>query len=229
MIGNYRLMKQFKIDMEIASDLLEKLETNGKTSMVVAINKKYVGVIGVADSIKDSSKQAIESFKRMGIEVTMVTGDNKKVANSIAKQVGIQNVIAEVLPTEKSQIIKNLQAMGKTVAMVGDGINDAPALATANIGIAIGTGTDIAIESSHITLLGDNLNSIVQAIQISKKTIINIKQNFFWAFAYNCIGIPIAAMGYLAPWIAGGAMAFSSISVVLNALRLQKMKLSSKV
>ncbi|PFT89254.1 copper-translocating P-type ATPase [Bacillus thuringiensis] len=227
LIGTRRLMKKFNIDIEEVSKSMEELEREGKTAMLIAIDKEYAGIVAVADTVKDISKAAIARLKKMGLDVVMITGDNTQTAQAIAKQVGIDHVIAEVLPEGKAEEVKKLQANGKKVAMVGDGINDAPALATANIGMAIGTGTDVAMEAADITLIRGDLNSIADAIFMSKMTIRNIKQNLFWALAYNALGIPIAALGFLAPWVAGAAMAFSSVSVVLNALRLQRVKLKS--
>ncbi|MGH1328453.1 heavy metal translocating P-type ATPase [Bacillus pretiosus] len=225
LIGTRRLMKKFDIDIEEVSKSMEELEREGKTAMLIAINKEYAGIVAVADTVKDTSKAAIARLMKMGLDVVMITGDNTQTAQAIAKQVGIDHVIAEVLPEGKAEEVKKLQAQGKKVAMVGDGINDAPALATADIGMAIGTGTDVAMEAADITLIRGDLNSIADAIFMSKMTIRNIKQNLFWALAYNGLGIPIAAFGFLAPWVAGAAMAFSSVSVVLNALRLQRVKL----
>ncbi|RWS44198.1 cadmium-translocating P-type ATPase [Bacillus mycoides] len=225
LIGTRRLMKKFNIDIEEVSKSMEELEREGKTAMLIAIDKEYAGIVAVADTVKDTSKAAIARLKKMGLDVVMITGDNTQTAQAIAGQVGIDHVIAEVLPEGKAEEVKKLQASGKKVAMVGDGINDAPALATADIGMAIGTGTDVAMEVADITLIRGDLNSIADAIFMSKMTIRNIKQNLFWALAYNGLGIPIAALGFLAPWVAGAAMAFSSVSVVLNALRLQRVKL----
>ncbi|MDQ0860893.1 heavy metal translocating P-type ATPase [Bacillus sp. V2I10] len=225
LIGTRRLMEKNNIDVANILPKMENLEKQGKTAMLVAIDHQFAGVIAVADTIKETSQKAIERLKKMGLEVVMITGDNKQTAQAIANEVGIDHVIAEVLPEGKAEEVKKLQKAGKKVAMVGDGINDAPALATADIGMAIGTGTDVAMEAADITLIRGDLNSIADAIYMSKMTIRNIKQNLFWAFAYNALGVPIAALGFLAPWLAGVAMAFSSVSVVLNALRLQRIKL----
>lgn len=224
LIGTRRLMNQRAIDVKMALAEMEALERDGKTAMLVAIDGEYAGIIAVADTVKETSKEAVSRLQRLGIDVLMITGDNERTAKAIAKQVNIETVIAEVLPEGKAEEIRKLQRAGKQVAMVGDGINDAPALAVADIGMAIGTGTDVAIETADITLIGGDLTSVYDAISISKKTMKNIKQNLFWALFYNSIGIPIAAAGFLAPWLAGAAMAFSSVSVVFNALRLQKIK-----
>ncbi|WP_298473721.1 heavy metal translocating P-type ATPase [Psychrobacillus sp. FSL K6-4046] len=225
LVGTKKLMNQNNVQIAAILNQMEELEAQGKTAMLASIDGKYAGMIAVADTIKESSIQAIQRLKDMNIEVMMITGDNQLTAAAIGKQAGIDHVIAEVLPEGKAEEIKKLQSLGKKVAMVGDGINDAPALAVANIGMAIGTGTDVAMEAADITLIRGDLNSIADAIIMSRKTMRNIKQNLFWAFAYNVLGIPIAAVGLLAPWVAGAAMAFSSVSVVLNALRLQRVKL----
>ncbi|WP_134700724.1 heavy metal translocating P-type ATPase [Ammoniphilus sp. YIM 78166] len=226
-IGTRRLMAKHNIHIQLQLSQMENLEKQGKTAMLVAIDGHFAGMVAVADTIKETSKEAISRLHSMGLEVVMITGDNTQTAQAIADQVGIKKVIAEVLPEGKAEEVRKLQQAGKKVAMVGDGINDAPALATADIGMAIGTGTDVAMEAADITLIRGDLNSIADAIYMSKKTITNIKQNLFWAFAYNSLGVPVAAAGFLAPWLAGAAMAFSSVSVVLNALRLQRIKLKS--
>lgn len=225
LIGTRRLMNKFEVDLGSAEKQMETLEETGKTAMLVAIDGTYAGIVAVADTVKETSKQAIKRLKDLGLEVIMISGDNQRTAQSIANQVGIDSVIAEVLPEGKADEVKKLQLQGKRVAMVGDGINDAPALALSDIGMAIGTGTDVAMEAADITLIRGDLNSIADAIIMSKKTIRNIKQNLFWAFGYNILGIPVAALGFLAPWLAGAAMAFSSVSVVLNALRLQRVNI----
>ena len=220
LIGNAKLLEQYHVSAP------SHWENVGKTVIMVAINQRYVGMIAVADPIKTTSKLAINKLKRMGLEVVMITGDNQHVAQAIAADAGIDQVLAHVLPKEKAEAVKKIQAQGKIVAMVGDGINDAPALATADVGIAMGVGADIAIETADVTIMRNDLNSIVDAIAISRKTMANIKQNLWFALGYNSLGIPIAAAGLLSPWIAGAAMALSSISVVLNALRLQKTQQS---
>ena len=225
LIGTRKLMRDHGIDITEHEEKMYQLELEGKTAMLIAVDRKFAGIVAVADTVKESAKEAMEQLKQMGMELVMLTGDNERTARAIAKQVGIDRVIAEVLPEQKADKIKELQAEGKNVAMVGDGINDAPALATANIGIAIGTGTEVAIEAADVTILAGELLLVPKAIRLSAATIRNIKQNLFWAFAYNSVGIPIAAVGLLAPWIAGAAMAFSSVSVVLNALRLKRVKI----
>ena len=225
LIGTRVLMNMFGIDINAEEDKYALLENQGKTVMFTAIDKKFAASIAVADTIKPSSKSAIDKLKNLGLKVYMVTGDNKRTAEAIASQVGIENVYAEVLPEQKANTVKDLKEKGYKVAMVGDGINDAPALAFADIGIAIGTGSDVAIEAADITLVGGDLDHIPKAIDLSRKTMRNIRQNLFWALFYNAIGIPIAAMGFLEPWVAGAAMAFSSVSVVSNSLRLKNIKL----
>lgn len=222
-LGNKKLMDSYGISISLSQDA-ERLAEDGKTPMFVAVDGVFAGIVAVSDVIKESSIEAIEILKAMGLEVVMMTGDNQRTASAIGRKVGIARVLAEVLPEDKAEEIKKLQAEGRRVAMVGDGINDAPALAQADIGMAIGSGTDVAMESADIVLMHSSLMDVATAIQLSKSTIRNIKQNLFWAFAYNTIGIPIAAFGLLNPMFAAAAMAFSSVSVVTNALRLKRFK-----
>lgn len=232
--GNKKLMNERKIDLGFFAETSNELASQGKTPMYIAINNQIAGIIAVADTVKENSVKAIQKLHKMGIEVAMITGDNKRTAEAIAKQVGIDRVLSEVLPEDKANEVKKLQDEGKKVAMVGDGINDAPALAQADIGIAIGSGTDVAIESADIVLMRSDLMDVPSAVELSKSTIRNIKQNLFWAFAYNVAGIPFA-MGILYlfggpllnPIIAAAAMSFSSVSVLLNALRLKRFKPST--
>ncbi|WP_337020432.1 HAD-IC family P-type ATPase, partial [Oceanobacillus massiliensis] len=219
------LMLDHKVDVGDAEIELVDYEMEGKTAMLIAVDGKYRGIVAVADTIKETAPQAIKELQEQGLEVIMLTGDNERTAQAIAKQVGIDQVIAQVLPEEKADKVKEIQSQGKKVAMVGDGVNDAPALVTADIGIAIGTGTEVAIEAADLTILGGELLLIPKAIKISHETIKNIRQNLFWAFGYNTAGIPIAALGLLAPWVAGAAMALSSVSVVSNSLRLKRVKI----
>jgi Cu+-exporting ATPase len=230
LLGNLKLMNDRKIDNTLNTQS-QRLADEGKTPMYIAVDGKLVGIIAVADTTKPSSKKAIEKLHKLGIKVAMITGDNERTAKAIAKQVGIDVILSEVLPKDKANEVMKLQEAGSKVAMVGDGVNDAPALAQADVGIAIGSGTDVAMESADIVLMKSDLLDVVTALQLSKKTIRNIKQNLFWAFAYNTAGIPIAAGLLLLfdgpklnPMIAGGAMAFSSVSVLMNALRLRRFK-----
>jgi len=231
LLGNLRLMEENGVQVDGLRDRAERLAGEGKTPMIVALDGRAAGVVAVADTLKPNTLEAVEALHRMGLEVIMITGDNERTAKAVASQVGIDRVLAEVLPWEKSQQVKKLQEEGKVVAMVGDGINDAPALAQADVGIAIGTGTDVAMESSDITLITGDLRAVIAAIQLSRRTIRTIKQNLFWAFIYNILGIPIAA-GILYPFwgillnpmIASAAMAMSSVSVVSNSLRLKRFQ-----
>ncbi len=231
LIGNKKLMDDRNISLQELAMESDRLALEGKTPMYIAMDEKIAGIIAVADVVKESSAKAIAKLNEMGIEVAMITGDNRKTAEAIAKQVGIARVLAEVLPQDKSNEVKKLQQEGRKVAMVGDGINDAPALTQADVGIAIGSGTDVAMESADIVLMKSDLMDVPTAIQLSKSTIRNIKQNLFWAFAYNTLGIPVAAgLLYLFggpllnPVIAAAAMALSSVSVLTNALRLKRFK-----
>lgn len=224
LIGNAKLMKDRGVDIASFMNSIEALEHDGKTVMMVATEGQFLGAIAVADTVKETSAKAIQALKDMKIEVYMITGDNRRTAEAIARQVGVDHVFAEVLPEYKAQQVIKLKEQGKVVAMVGDGINDAPALAAADVGMAIGTGTDVAMEAADITLMRGDLTSIPDAIRLSKSTLRKIKQNLFWAFIYNVIGIPFAAIGLLSPIISGAAMAMSSVSVVSNSLLLKRWR-----
>ena len=231
LLGNRYLFKDKKIGIKSVESKLVEFENQGKTAMIIALDNKIAGIIAVADTLKDYSKEAVEELHKLNIEVIMITGDNKRTGEAIAKQVGIDRVLAEVLPEDKAKEIKKLQQEGKKVAMVGDGINDAPALTQAEIGIAMGSGTDVAIESGDIVLIKEDLRDVVTAMDLSRYTMRKIKQNLFWAFFYNTIGLPLAA-GVFYPWtgwllspiIAGAAMAFSSVSVLSNSLLMKRYK-----
>jgi Cu+-exporting ATPase len=232
-VGNERLMSDYAVDVAPLRESAERLAGQGRTPMYTAIDGALIGVIAVADPIKDTSRAAIARLHRMGLEVVMLTGDNRRTAEAVAREAGIDRVVADVLPEGKVAEVKRLQAEGKVVAMVGDGINDAPALAQADVGVAIGTGTDIAMEASDITLMRGDLRGVASAIDLSRKTMRTMKQNLFWAFIYNVVGIPVAAgvlypaFGILlSPILASAAMAFSSVSVVMNSLRLRAARIS---
>jgi len=233
-LGNARLLENRRIEILDLRREAEKLSDEGKTAVYIAVSGEVAAVLGIADTLKEGSFEAVKRLQKMGLHVVMVTGDNRKTAEAMARKVGIDDVFPEVLPKDKVDVIKKLQSEGRKVAMVGDGINDAPALAQADIGIALGSGTDVAIEASDITLIKGDLRAVASAIELSKKTIRIIKQNLFWAFFYNTAGIPVAA-GVLYPFfglllnpiLAAAAMAFSSVSVVSNSLRLRKIELAS--
>jgi len=231
LLGNLRLMDERKVELNGLGARATALAGEGKTPMFIAVDGAGAGLIAVADEIKPDAAAAVGALKQLGLEVLMITGDNEQTARAVARTVGIERVLAQVLPADKAAEVKRLQAEGKLVAMVGDGINDAPALAQADIGIALGTGTDVAIEAADITLIRGSLTGVVTAIKLSRRTIQIIKQNLFWAFIYNTLGIPIAAgvlypfTGWLlSPVIASAAMALSSVSVVTNSLRLRQFK-----
>ena len=226
LLGNRRLLNREGVDPTAAEESMVRLESEGKTAMLAALGGRLAGVIAVADTLKPEAKEAIAELKSEGVEVVLLTGDNRRTAEAIGRELGISRVIAEVLPQDKAKIVQELQKDGKAVAMVGDGVNDAPALATARIGIAIGSGSDVAKETGGIILVRDDVRDVVASIRLSRATMRKIKQNLFWAFVYNTIGIPIAAFGFLNPIIAAAAMALSSLSVIVNSALLKTLKLS---
>lgn len=228
LVGSPRLFNEQQIALGDLVPCIEALQGKGHTAVLVAVDGKLAGAIGIADTVKEGSREAIAALKQAGLEVVMITGDNEKTARAIAAEVGVERILADVLPDQKANAVKQLQAEGKRVAMVGDGINDAPALAQADVGIAIGTGTDIAMEASDVTLVSGDLRGVARAVSLSKRTMRTIYQNLFWAFIYNIILIPVAMAGALVPMLAAGAMAFSSVFVVSNSLRLRGLSLKGE-
>jgi len=221
-LGNVRFMKKLGVDVDAQVEQIAKLEAQAKTVIVLSVSGKLAGIIAVADAVKEKAGNTVAQLKKEGLKVVMITGDNQATAKAIANELGIDAFEAEVLPDQKLEIVKKYQQAGEKVAFVGDGINDAPAITQADLGIAVGTGTDIAIESGQIVLIGGGPEKVIEAIKLARDTHRIIKQNLFWAFFYNVVGIPVAAIGLLNPIIASAAMAFSSVSVVLNSLRLRK-------
>jgi Cu+-exporting ATPase len=235
-VGNEALMAEYGVAPTVLGPRANRLAEEGKTAVYVAINGRLAGLIAVADRIKPSSREAIRGLRQMGLKVLILTGDHEQTAQTVAREVGVDRVAAGLLPDGKMAEIERLRREGEVVAMVGDGINDAPALSRADVGMAIGTGTDIAIEASDVTLMRGDLRSVASAIRLSRATMRTTKQNLFWAFMYNVIGIPVAAGALypaaglmLSPILASAAMAFSSVSVVMNSLRLRRVRLASDV
>jgi Cu+-exporting ATPase len=227
LLGNRRLFRAEAIDIAAVEAEMTALEGQGKTAMLVGADGTVAGIVAVADTLKPEAQEAVADLRREGVEVILLSGDNTRTAAAVGREVGIDRVIAEVLPADKAKVIQDLQANGKVVAMVGDGVNDAPALAAADIGIAIGSGSDVAKETGGIILVKDDVREVVASIRLSRMTLRKIKQNLFWAFIYNTIGIPVAALGFLNPIIAAAAMALSSLSVIANSALLKRARLTA--